>query len=193
MNTTQKPERIGDWLQTYTGIQFWPLDPRPEDIRIEDIAHALAQMCRFGGHTDEFYSVAQHSVHVCQLTQQEGEGGSWRTIALSALLHDATEAYLIDVPRPVKRSLTNYKNVEIRIADTIAEWFYGAFGIRLDFNHAKVKWADNVALATETRDLLGPKPAPWHDEMQPDKRRIDPLPPMKAKKLFLTTFDRLLK
>lgn len=59
-------ERIGDWMQVYSGKQFWPLDPRPEEIEIEDIAHSLANMCRFAGHSEKFYSVADHSHRVAE-------------------------------------------------------------------------------------------------------------------------------
>ena len=57
-------ERRGDWMQTHSGLRFYPLDPRPEDIRIEDIAHALPMICRFNGHCSRFYSVAEHSLNV---------------------------------------------------------------------------------------------------------------------------------
>jgi uncharacterized protein len=87
--------RTGDWIQTYTGKQFWPLSPLPEDIVIEDIAHALSMQCRFGGHVRTFYSVAQHSVHVSLLVEPQ--------YALWGLLHDAAEAYLVDLPRPIKK------------------------------------------------------------------------------------------
>lgn len=66
--TYKRPtERAGDWMQTFTGRQFWPMDPRPEDLDILDIAHALSLLCRFGGHCQRFYSVAEHSVHVSTL------------------------------------------------------------------------------------------------------------------------------
>ena len=64
--------RVGDWIQVYTGGQFWPLDPRPEEIHIEDIAHALALTCRFTGHCREFYSVAQHSLLVSYYVADQG-------------------------------------------------------------------------------------------------------------------------
>ena len=85
-----KALRNGSWLQTYTGIQFWPLDPRPEEIDIQDIAHALSLLCRFNGHCQRFYSVAEHSVHVSTILAPEF--GLW------GLLHDAAEAYLSDIP-----------------------------------------------------------------------------------------------
>ena len=79
-------ERRGDWIQTYLGIQFWPLDPRPEEVMLFDIAHSLSNMCRFTGHCREFYSVAQHSVIVSQNVPRED--AAW------GLLHDASEAYM---------------------------------------------------------------------------------------------------
>lgn len=94
-------ERKGDWIQTYTGRQFWPLDPKPEEVCIEDIAHALSQQCRYAGHTIRFYSVAQHSVEIALRVP--------RAAALWGLLHDAAEAYLVDLPRPVKYLMPAYK------------------------------------------------------------------------------------
>ena len=81
--------RIGDWMQTYTGERFWPLDPRIEDIHIRDISMALGKLCRYGGHTIFFYSVAEHSVLVSEYVPEE--------YALWGLLHDASEAYLSDI------------------------------------------------------------------------------------------------
>ena len=77
--------RNGDWLQTFTGKAFFPLDPRPEEMDIFDIAHALSNLCRYGGHCNKFYSVAEHSVLVsilCRLYYGE-------QVALQGLLHDA--------------------------------------------------------------------------------------------------------
>src|SRR5579885_2784587 len=86
--------RHGDWIQTYCGVAFYPLDPRPEEILIEDIAHALSMLCRFTGHVKRFYSVAQHCVYVSHRCDPKD--------ALWGLLHDAAEAYLNDISRPVK-------------------------------------------------------------------------------------------
>src|SRR5438128_12538670 len=83
----------GDWMQTYTGRAFYPLDPRLDDICIEDIAHALSMLCRYGGQCQEFYSVAEHSVLMSYAVNPQH--------ALWALLHDATESYMGDLIRPL--------------------------------------------------------------------------------------------
>lgn len=142
-------ERKGDWIQVFSGLQFWPLDPRPEDIRLTDIAHALANLCRFGGHCRRFYSVAQHST----LAARYAPEGLRKT----ALLHDATEAYLVDVPRPIKRSLVGYKEIEENLARVIGE----RFDLDLVQLPRAVKEVDERLLFTEKRDLTGPAPAPW--------------------------------
>jgi 5'-deoxynucleotidase YfbR-like HD superfamily hydrolase len=121
--------REGDWMTTFTGRQFWPIDPRPEDICLEDIAHSLARQCRFAGHTRHFYSVAQHSVMVSRLVDRYLPESATaqspkfkRALELAGLLHDATEAYLVDVPRPVKHMLLGYKEIEQRLHSVIFEW-----------------------------------------------------------------------
>jgi len=90
------------WIATYTGGRFYPLDPRPEDVCIADIAHSLSQICRFNGQTLQFYSVAQHSVLVSKLL---GQGGPSPIHEFMGLKHDAAEAYLCDLVRPIKREL----------------------------------------------------------------------------------------
>lgn len=95
--------RRGDWLQTFTGRQFWPLSPHPEDFDIEDIAHALAMKCRFNGHCISFYSVAQHSVLVAMECKRKWPDRP--ELPLWGLLHDLAEAYLPDIPRPLKRTI----------------------------------------------------------------------------------------
>lgn len=147
------PKRRGDWLQTFTNVQFWPLDPRVSEIRLEDIAHALSNLCRFGGHSNSFYSVAQHSVLVAQHLPRE--------LALQGLFHDATEAYLVDVPSPIKRHLSGYIEMEVRLARVIGEHF----NVSLDPMHPEVNRQDVIALHTEKRDLKGPAPAKWSREI----------------------------
>src|SRR3954454_351254 len=97
----------GDWMQTYSGRRFYPMNPRPSEIDPVDIAHALSLLCRYGGHVDRFYSVAEHCVLMSQAVAPEN--------ALAALLHDATEAYVCDVPRPLKRQLPGYAAIEAMV------------------------------------------------------------------------------
>lgn len=106
--------RKGDWMQTFTGQKFWPADPRAEEIDIHDIAHALSLQCRYAGHCLRFYSVAEHCVLLANAVPEQ---------KLWALLHDASEAYLVDVPRPTKPSLTGYAELENAIMAKVAERF----------------------------------------------------------------------
>lgn len=173
--------RIGDWIQTYTGRAYYPADPRAEDVSIIDIAHALSQMCRFGGHTNRFYSVAEHSVHVSTQVPPDD--------ALVALLHDATEAYVVDVPRPLKRMLSNYAEFEEKSWLAICEKF------QLDPDMpTSVKLADNTVLLAERDELMLPPEAgswAWASGLVAAPVRILALAPEKAKQLFLRRFAEL--
>jgi len=116
MSETKEIERLrGEWMQTYSGKRFYPEHPIAEDIDPKDIVHALSRLCRFGGHIDKFYSVAEHCILVSEGVSEEN--------AIYGLLHDATEAYIVDVPRPVKRLLTNYKELEDRVWNAICVRF----------------------------------------------------------------------
>lgn len=103
------------WIQTVSGTKVDLLDPKPDQILIEDIAHALSPICRFTGHVEKFMSVAHHSVIVSNLVDPE--------FAFDGLMHDATEAYVNDLSRPLKNLLPEYKVVEERFALAIAEKF----------------------------------------------------------------------
>ena len=170
--------RQGDWMQTVSGRQFWPIDPRPEDVHIEDIAHALSMMCRFGGHCERFYSVAEHSVLVSEHVPPED--------ALWALLHDASEAYIADIVRPAKRFLSNYKEVEGRIMAAVCT----AFGLPA-IEPPSVKRADNAILADEAAQIMGTKPKDWVLPEQPLGVIITGLSPENAKSLFIERFRAL--
>lgn len=113
-NLSLDPVRRGDWMQTFTGRPFWPADPRATEIDIRDIAHALSMQCRYAGHCTQFYSVAEHCVLLANAIPEQ---------KLWALLHDASEAYLVDVPRPVKPSLTGYDVLEDAIMLQVAARF----------------------------------------------------------------------
>lgn len=130
--------QTGPWIQTHSGRKFHLLDPHPSEILIDDIAHALSQVCRFAGHSARFYSVAEHSVHVSRIVPPEHQ--------LAGLLHDATEAYLHDIASPLKKMLPEYKRIEEGV------WFVISAKYGLDFDMPQpVKDADVEMLFIERR------------------------------------------
>jgi hypothetical protein len=171
-------ERVGDWMQLSSGRAFWPLDPRPEEIYIEDIAAALSKLCRYGGHCKHFYSVAEHSV----LMAQEAPDG----LKLSALLHDASEAYLSDVIRPIKAHLGGYPTFEARVAIAIG----GRFGVKLNPIPDEVKRLDNAILADERDQAMLPPPSDWGLKLPPLGVTLQFWAPEKAEQEFLLAFRR---
>lgn len=176
--------RRGNWCQTFQGVQFWPLGPRVQEIRIGDIAHALALKCRYNGHCDYFYSVAQHSVLVSQKVPAES--------ALWGLLHDASEAYLVDMPRPLKvlPEFGWYREMEALMQNTICK----RFELPLD-EPASVKLSDGRWLMTEKRDIVGPPPAKWEAPqglpLDPYDDEVVPWPWQQAEQTFLDRFFEL--
>jgi len=109
-----------DCLRTFTGKLVDPFHIEPGDIDIADIAHSLAMQARANGHFPIFYSVAQHSLN-CALEAQKREL-SWR-VMLACLLHDASEAYIADIPRPVKSRLNGFAEIEEMVSQKICEAF----------------------------------------------------------------------
>lgn len=130
-----------DCIRTVTGKYVNVFEPTLEMICIEDIAHALSMQPRFGGHLPIFYSVAQHSILTCMLVGEPHR--------LAALLHDASEAYLMDIPRPIKGKLTNYKEIEHGLMCLIAE----KFGFQWPL-HEVVKKADEQMLQDERHEMM---------------------------------------
>lgn len=111
-------EPKGDWIQTYNGHKFYPLSPEYSVIDIKDIGHSLSLQCRYTGHCNYFYSVAEHCCHLYDYAKKHKP-----EFAMWALLHDATEAYLSDVPRPIKPMIPEYKVWETRLMSVIATRF----------------------------------------------------------------------
>lgn len=109
-----------DYITTYNNIRFYPLNPRPEDVCIGDIAHALSLMTRANGHISHFFSVGQHCIN-CAL--EAGARGLSRRIQLGCLVHDASECYLSDITRPVKRNLPHYLETERKIMEMLYCYF----------------------------------------------------------------------
>jgi hypothetical protein len=167
--------RVGDWCQTYTGRMFWPLDPRADEVCIEDIAHALSLLCRFGGHCREFYGVAEHCVRVSEACDPAD--------ALWGLLHDASEAYLVDVPRPIKGWLGNYRAIEAGVQRAVCV----RFGLTIE-EPESVEWADSVLLHTEARDLMSRPPNSWKHMAPPLPGVIVPWSAPVAERAFFARF-----
>jgi len=164
-------------ILTHSGLHFNLLAPDPDLIEIEDIAHALSHLCRFTGHTRQFYSVAEHSVRVSCLVPP--------AYRLEALLHDAAEAYIGDVSSPLKALLPAYRGIEHNIDHAIR----ARFGLPLAQTHC-VKQADLVMLATERRDLMSNDDTPWEmpQGIEPDALRIHPAISSYAARMFLQCF-----
>lgn len=176
-------DRKGDWIQTFSGRRFWPLDPRPDDIDILDIAHALSLCCRFAGHCKWHYSVAQHSVYVSDMCK--------RDLRLAGLLHDAAEAYLGDLVTPVKRHSVlgdEYKLVELRLMEAVA--------VRFAIPHATfamIKEVDVRMLMTEKRDVLK-QGLSWATNAEPyEAITVTEMEWQDAKALYLETFYELTR
>ena len=169
----------GDWMQTWTGKQFFPLDPKPADIATADIARALSMQCRYNGHTNRLYTVAEHSVLISQAVCPGH--------ALAGLLHDATEAYLGDMVKPLKKNIAQYIEIEQRLWKVIAV----AYGIDPQIP-ACVAAADARILVDERAALLGPTPAPWGTEhLEPLGVTIRALEQPQAEALWLERLAEL--
>ena len=170
----------GAWIETFSGIKFHFLNPQPSEIRIEDIAHSLALTCRFGGQCREFYSVAEHSIRVAEIVPNE-----WK---LLGLLHDASEGYMPDIPRPMKAELPDFINIELGILKAIWDKFIGE-----GWRNAKsiIKEADNILLATEARDLMA-NMDDWAELPLPLADIIVPMSSKGAEQLFLQRFKELI-
>lgn len=171
-----------NWIETYTGKQFWPLDPEPASVDIEDIAHALATTNRFNGHATEPYSVAQHSVLCCDMASPPAKA--------QALLHDATEAYLPDLTRPVKTVMPEFRSAEDNLWRTAIA---PRFGLPPTFV-LEVQEVDVRMLVTEARDLaLYRTFAWWRGRVDPYSITIEPWSWRTAEARFLERFHALRK
>jgi len=165
-------------IQICSGEYFSFLYPEKSNYTIEDISHALSQMCRFNGHCNSFYSVAQHSVLVAEEV--------WKVAPEhyhQALLHDSSESFLGDISSPLKKMLPDYKLIEKHIEDCI----FTKFNMPLQM-HKCIKDADLRLLATERRDLMNNKnEIEWEilHNIIPLQQKITPLNSKQANKLFL--------
>jgi hypothetical protein len=179
-------KRYGGWLITSTGRSFYPLDPKVDEVCIEDIAHSLSNLCRFGGHTREYLSVNQHCLTVSQLIKDEKHTAIYQ---LAGLLHDASEAYLVDIPSPVKRYLDEYNRVEGILLKVIEKAFKLPTGM---LSCGVVKKADREALAIEAKQFVFDPTHLWSNvPTTPKKFSITPMEPRQAKLAYLRRFGEL--
>ncbi len=133
-------------IATYSGVEFFPLDPKVEDIRLFDIAHALSMKCRYTGQCHQFFSVAQHSVMVSQILEAMKATVEEQYIGL---MHDAQEAYLPDVASPIKGHIPGYREIEQKVEAVVAEAF------NFKFPHPKIiKVADAESFRHEYRQIM---------------------------------------
>lgn len=180
------PPAPGPYLQTVSGKWVNPLDPDPEQFDIEDIALALGNLCRFGGHCRTFYSVAQHSVIVAQLVEERG--GDLDDV-FAALMHDAAEAYLGDMPHPLKHRSplgAAFKEAE----DHLEEALRAHFAIKPDV--PEIKRADRALLATERRAFSAERWSwPELEGVDALELELDAWAPADAARAFLERYREL--
>lgn len=182
---TEQRARRGNWMQMADGTAFWPIDPRPGDFNVAVIAEHESKLARFNGATpDVFYSVAQHSVHVSELVARAEH--PWH--AIDGLFHDAWESVSSDVVRPIKQDplMDGFREIERHGEQALAK----QFGLTYPWC-ACVQRADNIALATEKRDLMAKPPHAWAPLPDPDPEIIVPLEWREARMLFLDRYIEL--
>lgn len=178
---------------TGQGLTFRFNEPSPDGVCLEDIAQALSKICRFTGHTKEFYSVAEHSCLVMQIVNDLMGGEAPREIQVAALMHDATEAYINDINTPLKRMLPDYRAVEASVwTNAIAP----KFGIPIEIPKI-VKMADKLAYMIERNQLMPPRAAEvdnvagFGTNLVSPELCVVPLLPKQAYKLFMRHAKRL--
>ena len=174
------------WIETFTGKRFTFGQINPDLIDINDIAHALSMQCRYAGHCRRFYSVAEHSVLVMQHLNLQG---AYSILLKAALLHDASEAYLGDVTRPLKLQLREYRIIEEEVQDAI--WVkFGCWPIHSE--RLRIKDSDNAILAAEARWLMPSRGEGWGlDGIEVPEIIIDGMFPAEAKAAFLNAWEWL--
>jgi len=171
------------WIETYTGKAFYLREPDLDSICIEDIAHSFENQCRYNGHVKRFYCVAEHSSILAAYVFNQTQGG--KRISRTMLLHDAAEAYIGDLPRPLKRMLPEFVEIERRIFKAIAEKF-DIFEELPPY----IKELDSRILVDERKSCMNPSSNVWGtDSLVPLNYAIASLPPDDAEKVFLQVFS----
>lgn len=191
------------WITTYTNKKFYPLSPKPQDVCLEDIVWALSFKCRWTGHSRVFYSVAEHSVRVAEEVLRQVQAMSVEEhvpyqAALIGLMHDATEAYLPDVARPIKESIlidlgeevVSFREAEDRLMKVISTALeLPSLSSEL---YPQIKRADDVVLITEARDIVHGLDSWAKVEYEPLEEVIVPWTPEKSRVEFMKLYNKLI-
>ena len=171
----------GPWQQTASGNAFFLADPSYLEVTLNDVAHSLANQCRFNGHVKEFYSVAQHATMMSVWMEEDGYPMEW---CLAALHHDSAEAYTGDIIAQVKHIIPEFKGLETDVAIAVD----AAMGVAWTERMAEtVKEYDFIALSTEVRDVLRPNKTnlSWGALPPPRAHELQPMDPVRARTSFL--------
>jgi hypothetical protein len=188
--------KLEPFLATFTGGKFYPFGPDPQRINVLDIAHSLSNICRYNGHTTRFWSVAAHSLEVarrCEENARKARLGEAevRKVALVGLLHDASEAYLMDVPKPIKPLFLNYDAWEENVDRALA----CAFDLPFPMSE-EVKAVDDGMVPVEVANFFPPGSEAWaRYGITPSNRSqyptLTPLAPETAEHRFLLRYHAL--
>lgn len=184
---------IEPYIATYSGGSAYPFGLNPDDISVEDIAHSLSMQCRYAGHTSEFWSVAAHSLEVSRrvedaVRETSADGAVVFEAALAGLLHDASEAYLVDLPKPIKPLFVNYAQWEEAAELAVAT----RFGMQFPWP-AIVTRMDKAIVRDEVANFFCVGSVAWkrHGVTQPAHNLV-PLDPVVGERLFLERFYLLM-
>lgn len=175
-----------DYIETISGIAFHFADPKPEEIEIWDIAWSLSNQCRYTGHVKQFYSVAEHCCHLYD--HAKAQGITDKKFLRTLLMHDASEAYLTDIARPIKAHIPDYKRLEVRIETAISEKYDLTYPYPAD-----VKELDTRILMDERAQVMAQSDNVWGVVAEPLGITLDFWQPSAAfneyRKRFFETFD----
>ena len=176
-------EQTKSCITAWSGQWFDILKPEEYEYSIEEIAYALSNLCRYTGHTNAFYSVAEHSVLVSRLVPDH--------LALCGLLHDASEAYLGDVASPLKALLPEYKKIEDRVEQAIADFFDLPFPYPKEIKETdkRMYWQERQGIADN-----GIRDGIWHQDLRATRKvEAGGMPPHMARRMFMSRYRQIMK
>lgn len=187
MNITEDPTwHNGGWMQTHTNRKFYPMAPDPADISPYDIARGIAFQCRYNGHVNRFYSVAEHCVLIADALWDTGYN---EADVIWGLLHDGTESYVGDMVRPLKLHMPAFVEAEDRVMDAICE----RFGLEQRTIPDSVRKFDSQILLDERAALKGEAPGGWSvDGLEPLGVTIQAWSPERAEAEWLGKLASLI-